>query len=143
MKKVLADLAVLSQSGILSEERLLNWNDVLTFLLLREAMTKFQVQLWITREERIGVEYTVSDDGTLHEDSDSGGIDYFALPSGTTASVTIGLRDGCAALEEVKEFLKQRGFTFNGSFISGDVSRDRAYSTDSYGLIRGKVGRWP
>jgi hypothetical protein len=143
MVKVLADLAVLSQSGILAEERFLKWNEVLTFLLIREAISKFQVQLWISPEERIGVEYTVSDDGTLHEDSESGGIDYFALPSGTTAGITIGLRSDCAVLEEVKEFLKRRGFTFDGSFIDGDVSRDRAYSKDSYGVIRGKVGRWP
>jgi hypothetical protein len=143
MKKVLADLAVLSQSGILTEERLLKWNEVLTFLLVREAIVKFQIQLCVAPKERIGVEYTVSDDGTLHEDSESGGIDYFALPSSTTASITIGLRDDCTALDEVKTFLRRRGFTFDGTFIKGEVSRDRAYSKDSFGLIRGKVGRWP
>jgi hypothetical protein len=27
--------------------------------------------------------------------------------------------------------------------VQGDVVRDRAYSKDGYGVIRGKIGAWP
>jgi hypothetical protein len=143
MRKVLADLVVLSYSGILATDKLLKWDEELTFLLIQAAMVKFQVQLRLPSGGRIGVEYIVSDDGTLSEDSDSGGIDYVALPSGTTANLTVRLRDGCPTLAKVRSYLEGRGWTFDGSLIEGATSRDRAYSKEGFGLIRAKVGDWP
>jgi hypothetical protein len=43
----------------------------------------------------------------------------------------------------VRTYIEQRGWALNCRPVQGDVVRDRAYSKDGYGVIRGKIGAWP
>jgi hypothetical protein len=144
MRKVLADLIAIVGAGLLSDASAQKWHDDLIFVLAQRAAAKIQVQLRVPDGRKCALEYVVSDDGTLLEDAGSGGIDYHTFPVDTQVTVTFRWRDGCPAATTAKvcKFLEERGWTFNGSLIEGEVVRDRAYSTAGYGLARNKVGDW-
>ena len=45
-------------------------------------------------------------------------------------------------IDTVQGYTRRRNWGI-GQAVGGDVARDRAYSKDGYGIIRGKVGSWP
>jgi hypothetical protein len=79
----------------------------------------------------------------VHESGTGGGIDYFALPAGTRAGLVVTLNYQATQIAAVQTYIGQRGWGTNGQAVQGDSVRDRAYSKDGYGVVRGKVGVWP
>jgi hypothetical protein len=92
--------------------------------------------------QRIALGYRVSSDGSIHESGTAGGVDYYALPKGTYATLFVDLNFQAPTIGTVWAYTQQRGWG-NGSAVQGDVVRDRAYSKDGYGVIRSKIGTWP
>jgi hypothetical protein len=87
-----------------------------------------------------GFRYTVSSDGSLQQDSPSGGIDLYGLPADATVELFADLLTGTSA--SVYNELAKRGWGFNGSRFDAPESDRRAFSSGGYGLVRTKLGEW-
>jgi hypothetical protein len=142
MPEVGADFTNMAGAGIISIAVAQRWTEELAFVLQRQAARGFQIQLSCPGYAPIALDYRVSSDGTVRESGRAGGIDYYGLPSGTTASLFVEYDNDSASIMEVQLYLRQRGWG-PGAAVTGDPVRDRVYSKDGYGVIRGKVGTWP
>lgn len=142
MPEVGADFTNMAGAGIISFAVAQRWTEELTFVLQRQAARGFQVQLSCPGRAPIALDYRVSSDGTVRESGRAGGIDYYGLPDGTTATLFVDLDDNSRNITEVRLYTSQRGWGI-GSAVAGAPMRDRVYSKDGYGVIRGKVGDWP
>ncbi len=142
MPEVGGDFYSLAAAGIIGFDVAVRWTDDLTFILQQEAASYFQVQLKCPGHATKALHYRVSSDGSVRESGTSGGIDYFALPPGTYATLYIELDFTSRNISAVQEYRQRHNWGI-GQAVGGDVTRDRAYSKDGYGIVRGKVGQWP
>jgi hypothetical protein len=139
MKVVLEDIVGCISNGFITRERALKWNDTLTYLLTQQAISAFEIQFTQPRGDEGAFRYEVSDDGSLFETSSSGGQRLHMLPSGTSACLYVEYREGVR--HDVLEEMRNRGFG-PGSSVGGTAVRERAYSSEGYGLIRSRIGKW-
>ena len=142
LPEVGADFTNMAGAGIISIAVAQHWTEELAFVLQRQAAREFQIQLSCPGYAPIALDYRVSSDGTVRESGRAGGIDYYGLPSGTTATLFVDLDENSRNIMEVRLYTSQRGWGV-GSAVAGDPVRDRVYSKDGYGVIRGKIGTWP
>lgn len=142
MPEVGADFYSLAATGIISFAMADRWTEELTFILQHQAAHRFQLQLTYPNGYKIALDYRVSSDGSIRESSTAGGIDYYGLPPGTSAFLFVDLNFQARAIATVRLYLQQRNWGI-GSLVEGEGVRDRAFSKEGYGLIRGKVGSWP
>lgn len=142
MNKVLEDLMGLYGRDLISKEQALKWYFDILYVLSKEAADFFEIQFKSSFVKQNGLRYEISDDGSIYEDSKSGGIDYYSLPDNVKVSLFLSLRTEAAKYFEVYEELLRRGWGTNGKTLEDSWVRDRAYSKDGYGLIRNKVGNW-
>jgi Bacterial HORMA domain family 1 len=143
MPEVGADFYALAGAGIITFNLAQRWTEELMFILQHEAANGFQVQLTSPNGQRIALDYRVSSDGSVRESGQAGGIDYYGLPEGTRAVLFVDLDQQVRSFDVVRTYIRQRGWGLNGQPVQGDPVRDRAYSKDGYGVVRGKVGIWP
>jgi hypothetical protein len=143
MPEVGADFYALAGAGIVSMEVARRWTEELTFVLRHQAAHGFQVQLTFPNRQQIALNYRVSGDGSIGESSTAGGIDYYALPAGTRAFLFVDLNFEATKIAVVRAYVGERGWVLGAQAVQGQVVRDRAYSKDGYGVIRGKIGVWP
>ncbi len=135
-----ADFYNLVPAGIATEERVKKWVRDLQFVMENGAARSFQVQLNFNNVKTHAIEYVVSADGTLMEKGKAGGINYFSFPAGTTANLFVDLDYQSGNIEGVKQYMRDNNWGFDGAAVSGSSSRDRAYSSDGYGVIRNIIG---
>ena len=140
MKSVFADITALATRGFTSHERAAKWRDDLTWMLSNEVISSFELQLEAPGEPARGFHYDVSDNGSLQEAGRSGGMQLYAFPDGTRASLVVSFKHPLPAETETE--LKARNWTSPAAYLKGEKTRDRAYSCDGYGLIRNRVGDW-
>jgi hypothetical protein len=143
MPEVGADFYAMASAGLITLATAQSWTEELTFILKHRAAQRFQIQLHCPDRATIALDYQVRSDGTVHESGTGGGIDYFALPAGTYAGLLVTLDDKAPYAATVRAYIVQRGWGTDGQAVPGDPVRDRAYSKDGYGVVRGKVGNWP
>lgn len=143
MPEVGADFYAMASAGLLSLVTAQRWTEELTFVLRHKAVHSFQIQLCCPGRDKIALDYRVSSDGTVHESGTAGGIDYFSLPAGTQAGLVVTLDHQAPQIATVQAYTAQRGWGTNGQAVPGEPVRDRAYSKEGYGVVRGKVGVWP
>jgi hypothetical protein len=142
MPEVGGDFYSLAAAGIITFDTATAWTEDLLYVLQYQAATGFQVQLVCAGRAPIALDYRVSSDGTIQESGTSGGIDYFALPAGTRATLFVSLNRASRNIATVDVYTARRGWG-TGQAVQGPITRDRAYSKDGYGVIRGKIGTWP
>jgi hypothetical protein len=142
MDKVLEDLVMIAVRDFATADQIQRWAEEVTVVLLLESAELFQIKFARPDGLTAAITYTISDDGSLSEDGASGGVNYFALPNGTKATIVIRLRAGARRRQEAVNYLKGHGWTFNGSVLEDAGSRDRAYSSNGYGVTRNLVGKW-
>lgn len=140
--KVLDDFIALVSRRFLPADRATGWCRDLLELLTLEAVEFFELQFTLPGDRELGVRYSISDDGSLMEDRASGGIDYYALPDGTTSTLLVHLRADGTGRAAAVAYLVERGWRFDGTALSGALTRDRAYSRQGYGVVRSLVGAW-
>jgi hypothetical protein len=143
MPEVGADFYAMASADIISLVTARKWTEELSFVLRHKAAHGFQVQLSCPNRPQIALDYRVSSDGTVHESGTGGGIDYFALPAGTSAGLFVNLNFQAPQIATVQAYTAQRGWGTNGQAVQGDPVRDRAYSKEGYGVVRGRIGNWP
>jgi Bacterial HORMA domain family 1 len=142
MRRVLGDFMNVASAGLVRREAIQQWYEALEYAVLHEVVDTFQLQLTRPGGERLGVSYTIRDDGTILEDSKAGGLDFQNFLPGTAVTICLSYRQGAKNLAEVQAYLRGRGWTTNGSLIGGVVNRDRAYSQGGFGVFRGTLGDW-
>jgi Bacterial HORMA domain family 1 len=143
LPEVGADFHALASAGLISSDVARRWTEELGFVLQHQAAFGFQVQLTCPGRSPIALDYRVSSDGSIQESSAAGGIDYYALPLGTRAGLFVDLNFSARNYGVVQRFTQQRGWGTDGQAVQGDSVRDRAYSKEGYGVIRGRIGTWP
>lgn len=141
MQKFAANLSNFVVGGYLKKETATKWIEQLSYLQHQEALGFFEIQVQPPSGDRFGLRYTVKSDGSLQQDSASGGVDIYGLPSGTNVSLYAHLRAGTS--QAVYDWLAARGWGFNGRKLEAASSAQRVFSSDGYGLMRETVGTWP
>jgi hypothetical protein len=142
MQRVLGDFMNVASANLIEREKIQEWHEDLLYAVLRQAAATFQLQLVKPDGGRLGLSYTVHDDGSILEESKAGGIDFQGLPAGTQVNLVLILRPGAPNSDEVRAYYLKRGWGTSGSLIDGAMSRDRAFSKSGFGIVRGKVGDW-
>jgi hypothetical protein len=143
MPEVGADFYAMASADLITLSTAQRWTEELTFVLRHKGAHSFQIQLRCPGRAPIALDYRVSSDGTVHESGTAGGIDYFSLPLGTSAGLFVNLNFQSPHIATVRTYTAQRGWGTNGQAVPGEPVRDRAYSKEGYGVVRGKVGVWP
>lgn len=138
MRKVSANFRAFVTAGLISENQASQWTADLTYLQHVEALDYFEIQC---AGKSFGMRYTVSADGSILEDSKSGGLDVYGIPRSSSVGLYARLRDD--APSSVHEELRKRGWGFNGSSLEGNESERRRFSRKGYGITRSKIGVWP
>lgn len=141
MAEVGADFYAPAAASLISNETARKWTEELAFILQHQAANSFQVQCTKPNGTKIALHYTVSNDGTVHESSNAGGIDFFGLPAGTTVSLFVNLDWQSPNIAIVRDYIARRGWG-TGQAVPGDPIRDRTYSKEGYGIVRSKIGDW-
>jgi hypothetical protein len=142
MLEVDADLNTLAMAGLATFETCVSWCSDLIYIMEMEAATGFQLQFKCAGRAPLALGYVVSANGTLQSSDKSGGIDYFALPAGTRATLFVSLNYQSRNIETVRAYLRLRRWTFDGEAVSGNGTQDRIYSSGGYGVVRSKLGAW-
>jgi hypothetical protein len=142
MPEIGADFFALAAAGLISATTASSWTEDLKFMMQNQVVRGFQIQLRRSGAPDMAVDFRVSSDGTIKESSTSGGIDYHSLPEGTRVSLFVSIDWNAKNIAAVSKYMQNHGWGTNGSAVSGDPVRDRAYSNNGYGVIRGRIGAW-
>lgn len=143
MPEIGADFYAPASAGFISFATAEKWAEDLAFILQLRGCEKFQIQCTLPDGRRLAVDYQVKADGSIYENGSSGGIDYSALPVGTTVRLYVNLNYQSAQIDEVNDYIRRRGWGTDGHAVEGEPVRDRAYSKEGYGVQRGRIGTWP
>lgn len=138
MQKVAANLNAFVVAGLVTAERAQKWVDDLTYLQVEGQLDFFELQL---AGRTFGLRYTISADGSIHQDSASGGIDVYGLSANTTVQLFASTKS--PRPQYVQAELERRGWHFNGKKLEAPESEQRTFSSNGYGLVRSKLGTWP
>ncbi|MGK3960056.1 hypothetical protein WMF38_44280 [Sorangium sp. So ce118] len=143
MRQVLGDFMGAASANLIAREVIQRWHEELEYAVLHEVVDTFELQFTKPNGARLGLRYTVQDDGTVLEASKAGGLDFHGLPAGTRlAGLHLTYRKGARHIEAVQAYLRERGWTAGGALVDGATSRDRAFSRSGFGIQRSKAGDW-
>lgn len=142
MPEIGGDFFALAAADLITATTAASWKEDLQFMLRLQAVVSFQIQLKRSGSQDMAVDFQVRSDGTIRESGVSGGIDYYALPEGTKASLFVHIDWQSKNADAVRQYMREHNWGTDGSVVAGDPTRDRAYSKDGYGVVRGRIGTW-
>lgn len=139
MQNTYEDIVGFANKEIITYERAKSWIEDLTYVLNEKVINFFEVKLY----DKSGnwyktYRYTVDTYGYLSSGSPSGGINYFACPAGTIASLYIDLDFSKSNTARVNEELNRRGWG-TGSATEGTSTHERNYVSNSLQLKRSVI----
>ncbi len=114
------------------------WKEDLFFLMTNQVLKKFQIQFFDHGKEW-AIEYVIKADGSIHQDNDSGRVDYWEIPVNARPNIVVN-RD--YNKQTVNDYMKKRGWVSGGSYVGGDLIDDGAYSKSGFGATKGRRGAW-
>jgi hypothetical protein len=140
MGKVYDDFHSIAGRGFtgFSSRYLTSMKEDIFYLMTQKVLKMFQIQFTHGSKEW-AVEYTVSSDGSIQVDRDSGGIDYWQIPQ--AASLRIVARWD-RSKSRVEAEMERRGWTGSASWVTGKVISDGGYSKSGFGLYKNRIGSW-
>jgi hypothetical protein len=139
MTSALEDFAVLAAARKIDLDKAQKWMEDLLYLAKEKVLQYFELQYNTNGTKIGGYKYTLSDDGSLQENSPSGGIDPYDVPTNCTVSLFASIDWQKKNSNDIKEYLASRGWGINGVSLGGRTVYERAYSKDGYGLMRYKI----
>lgn len=116
--------------------RLKAWRDDVQYVMERDALYSFELQFqygsqnWVAR-------YEVDKYGGISRDDDSGGLDFYSIPSGATVSIVL---DYDTRKNLITDYLALRGWGNNGQFKGESGTIDRSFSKEGFGVNRKLTG---
>lgn len=142
MGKVYEDTLNMMSAGIISKSTADSWRQSLLYLLSKQAVNYFEFQFYRSdRSEIGGIHYKIESNGNIYSDEDSGGLDFWGLPSGVYATLLVDLDYDSPKIEEVQRQLDEWGWGI-GKSLSGSHQYLKSYSKEGYGFGQNKVGKW-
>ena len=141
MVSVLEDINVLAAVRMITYEKAKSWMEDLLYLAVAKVLKSFELQYSLDGTKIGGYRYTLSQDGSLHENSESGGIDPYDVPEGTVVCLFADIDWGRSNRQEVRNYLVSRGWGMNGLPLGGQAVYERAYSKEGYGLRRYRISQ--
>lgn len=139
MTSALADFLVLAAARKIGYDIAQKWMVDLLYLAKAGVLKYFELQYYANGTKIGGYKYVVSDNGSLYENTASGGIDPYDTPSNCTVSLFADIDWQQKNSEEVKQYLASQGWGTNGTPLVGHSVYERGYSKDGYGLMRYKI----
>jgi hypothetical protein len=133
------DFIVLANADKIDYSKAQKWMEDLLYLAKAKVLKYFELQYYTNGTRIGGYKYVLSDDGSLHENSDSGGIDPYYVSSDYSISLFADIDWQKNNSEEVKKYLATRGWGMNGTSLGEQGVYERAYSKNGYGLMRYKI----
>lgn len=119
----------------ISATTLKQWRDDIQYVMERNALIHFEIQ-FRTIEKKWAVRYEVVA-GSLSRDDDSGGVDFYNIPSNASLSMVVNWNRNN---QDVAAYVKRRGWGTNGVCIADSATNDRSYSKDGFGVNRKILG---
>lgn len=135
LDKAWDDIVGLFCQQIITKQEALDWHRDIKHLLDAEALREMEFKVTYDGRTLRAWRYKVFADGSLSEDSESGGIDLSGLPPGSKAGVTVDLVEDTDVKEAALEYLRSQGWG-TGAFLDVKFMQDRAFSKDGYGIRR-------
>ena len=136
--KVYDDTQAMAIRGLITNERAQNWRADILYILNKQAMDYFQFQFRFPDGTKKALQYDLKADGSILADDDSGGINYWAIPSGTKVVLHVSLDVNSTNYHEVNQKLTDDGWG-TGNSVTGNSNSSISYSKDGYGLKRNQI----
>lgn len=141
--KIYEDTLNMWNARLITTEKCNNWRTDLLYLLNKQVLSQFEFQFRKPNGEEIGgLRQIVKSDNSISIDDDSGGNDFFNLPSNTQVSLLAILDPEAHNYDEANKELEERGWGSNGRQLTGASNSHGSYSKDGYGVNINKIGEW-
>lgn len=139
MQNTYEDIIGFANRQIITYACAANWIEDLTYVLNQKVVKFFEIQINNASGLKfMSYKYTVDTYGYLSTGAASGGINYFAIPSGCSATLYVDLDFSKSNVIAVNEILKGRGWG-TGTALKGFESHDRNYVSNNLRLQRSVV----
>lgn len=99
-------------------------------LLEQKALIQFQIQ-FIHGDRKEAIHYEVHDFGSIVNDSDSGGVDYYQFHKDSKIRI---VAEWNKKDEVANEYMEKRGWTAKGSFVQGESSNQGDYTNGNLSI---------
>ncbi len=136
--KVYDDTQAMAIRGLIPQTLAESWRRDIQYLLDNQVMSFFQFQFILPNGTRKALQYNLKNDGSIHSDEVSGGVNYWSFPEGTKVTLFVHLNEFSPNYHKVMQKLADDGWG-TGNSITGNSQYDRSYSKDGYGLNRNKI----
>lgn len=139
MQNTYEDIIGFANRQIISYARAESWIEDLTYVLNQKVVKFFEIQINNASGTKfMSYKYTVDNYGYLSTGAASGGINYFAIPSGCSATLYVDLDFSKSNATVVNENLRKRGWG-TGSALQGTETQDRNYISNNLRLQRSVI----
>lgn len=139
MQNTYEDIIGFANRQIITYARAESWIEDLTYVLNQKVVNFFEVQIKNTSGQKfMSYKYTVDTYGYLSTGAASGGINYYAIPSGCSASLYVDLDFSKSKTTGVNEELHRRGWG-TGAALQGNESHERNYVSNNLRIQRSVV----
>ncbi|MCD0471826.1 hypothetical protein [Flavobacterium sp. JAS] len=136
MQNTYEDIIGFANRQIISYVRAESWIEDLTYILNQKVVKFFEIQINNASGTKfMSYKYTVDNYGYLSTGAASGGINYFAIPSGCSATLYVDLDFSKSNATVVNDNLRKRGWG-TGSALQGIETQDRNYISNNLRLQR-------
>jgi hypothetical protein len=140
MQNTYEDIIGFANKDIITYDRAKSWINDITYTLKSKVLKSFEIQLYNSAGTRFqSYKYTVSVGGHISSGSLSGGINFWAIPIGTTASLFADIDNSLPNAPAVNQELGRRGWGTNGSPLSGNQTSERDYISNNLKLSRSVI----
>lgn len=131
----------IASAGHIGADRAEKWADDLLYIMNQQALSFFQIQFALPNGTRKFIECKLISDGTIFADDLSGGVDYYALPKGTTVSLCVELNHHAQNYQAVNQELERRGWG-SGAMETGNTVANKSFSKNGYGINLNMSANW-
>ena len=140
MQNTFEDIIGFAIREMVTFEQAKQWIEDLTYTLNKRALRFFELQLWNGTACYKSYRYEVNTFGVVSSGSQSGGIDYYSIPTTTTIRLLADLNPASPTYGEVfNELHYQRNWGNNGSAKQGNASYERSYVSGTLQLKRSTI----
>lgn len=139
MQNTYEDIIGFANRHIITYETAKRWIEDITYILNEKALSFFEIQIYnATGDKFMAYKYKSDSNGYLYTGSASGGINYFAIPSGCKAGLLVSLDSNATNYNKVNNELDRRGFG-QGSSMAGNEVHERNYVSNNLRLQRSVI----
>jgi hypothetical protein len=140
MQNTFEDIVGFANREMITFEMAKKWIDDLTYTLNQKALSSFEIQLYNGIHRFKSYRYQVDTNGLISTGSQSGGIAYYEIPSGTTVRLYADLNQSSPNYQLVTdELLRNRGWGNQGSGMNGTATHERNYVSNSLQIKRSVI----